>query len=165
MQTNGVYCTYHFLQACNSQEEVTWREKTSCDHRRPEVIRKWPEVTSFDWKFLGSGCRGPETGIHCTFHFLQGCSFQEEAVTWQEMTSRDLRRPEVTRKWHHLTESHLEAAVEGIKLAYAVHFNSYKAVARRRRQSRDCKWCHVSSGDEKWSGSDTISPEVTWKLL
>jgi len=31
----------------------------------------------------------------------------------QEMTSRDLRRPELTRKRRHLTGSDLEVAVEG----------------------------------------------------
>jgi len=56
-----------------------------------------------------------------------------------EMVSRDLRRPEVTRKLRHLTGSHLEVAVEGRKLAYAVHFASYKAVARITRQLRDRK--------------------------
>jgi len=50
-----------------------------------------PELTSFDRKSPGSGCRRPKTGKYCTSHFLQGCSWQEEAMTWQEMTSRDLR--------------------------------------------------------------------------
>jgi len=31
------------------------------------------------------------------------------------------------------------SAVEGQKLAYTLHFTSYKAVAHRRRQSRDSK--------------------------
>jgi len=157
-QKIGVYCTFHFLQNCCSQEEVTWQEMTSRDLR-------WPEVTSFDWKSPGSGCRRPKTGVYCTFHFLQGCSTQEEAVTWQEMTSRDLRWPEVTRKWRHLTGSYLEVVVEGRKLEYTVPFTSYKAVARRRRQSRDRKSRHVTSGDRKWHGSDVIWTEVTWKWL
>jgi len=70
------------------------------------------------------------------------------------MTSCDLRWPEVTLKWRHLNRSHLEVAVKGQKLAYTVHFTSYKAVARRRRQSRHRKWRHVTSE----TGSD---PEVT----
>jgi len=139
-----------------------WSHVTSGD-------RKWPgsdpEVTSFDRKSPGSGCSRPKTRVYCTFHFLQGCSSQEEAVTWQEMTSRDLRLPEVTRKWRHLTGSHLEVAVAGRKLGYTVHFTSYSAVARRRRQSRDRKWRHVTSGYRKWPGSDVISAEVTWKWL
>jgi len=81
------------------------------------------------------------------------------------MTSRDLRWPEVTRKWRHLTGSLVEVAVEGRKLAYTVHFTSYKAVAHGRRQSRDKKWRHVTSGDWKWPGSDVIWPEATWKRL
>jgi len=116
----------------------------------PQVTESDPKVTSFDRKSPGSGCRRPKTGVYCTFHFLQVCSSQEEAVTWQEMTSRDLRWPEVTRKWLHLTGSHHEVAIEGLKLAYTVHFTSYKAVARRRRQSRDSKWRHVTSSDRKW---------------
>jgi len=80
------------------------------------------------------------------------------------MTWRDRRSPEVSPKRRHLTGSHLEVAVEGRKLAYTVHFTSYKAVARRR-QSRDGKCRHVTSGDLKWPGSDVIWPEVTWKWL
>jgi len=68
-----------------------------------QVTGSYPEVMSFHWKSPGSGCRRPVTGIYCTFHFLQGCSLQEEAVTWPEMMSSDLRWPEVTRKWRHLT--------------------------------------------------------------
>ena len=70
----------------------------------------------------------PKTGVYFTFHFLQGCCWKEEAVTLQEMTSRELRGPEET----HLTGSHLEVAGEGRKLVYTVHFTFYKAVARRR---------------------------------
>jgi len=33
----------------------------------------------------------------------------------------------------------LEVAVEGRKLAYTVHFTSYKAVAHRKSQSHDIK--------------------------
>ena len=57
----------------------------------------------------------------------------------QEMTLRDLRRPEVTRKRGHLTGSHLEAAVECLKLAYTVHFTFCNAVACSRRLLRDRK--------------------------
>jgi len=138
---------------------------TENDVAWPQVTGSDPEVTSFDWKSPRSGCRRPKTRIYCTFHFLQGSSSQEEAVTWQEMTSRDLRWPEVTRKLRHLTRSHLEVASEGQEVAYTVHFTSYKAVARRRWQSRDRKWRHVTSGDRKWPRSDVICPEVTWKWL
>jgi len=64
-----------------------------------------------------------------------------------------------------LSGSHLEVAVDGRKLAYTVHFTFYKAVARRRWQSRDRKWRHAISGDRKWPWSDVIWPEVTWKWL
>jgi len=135
--------------------DVTW----------PQVIGSDLEMTSFDRKSPGSGFRRPNIGVYCTFHFLQGRSSPEETITWLEMTSRDLRWPEVTRKWRHLIGSHLEVALEGWKLAYTVRFTSYKAVARGRRQSRDRKWRHVTSGARKGHGSDVIWPEVTWKRL
>jgi len=128
----------------------------------PHVTGSDSEMTSFDWKSPGSGCRRPKIRIYCEFLFLQGCSSQGEAVTWQEMTLRYIKWPEVTRKWRHLTRSHLEVAVEGRKLAYTVSFTSYKTVARRERQSPDWKWCHVTSGDRKWPGSDVIWTEVSW---
>jgi len=102
-------------------------------------------------------------GVFPSFDFLQGCSSQEEAVTSQEMTSRDVRSPEVTRKWRNLTGSQLEVAAEGRKLTYTVRLTSYKAVARRR-QSLDRKRRHVASGDRKWLGSYVIWPEVTKRL-
>jgi len=135
--------------------DVTWPRVTGSD----------PEVTSFDQKSPGSGFRRPKSRVYCTFHFLQGCSSQEVAVTWQEMTSRDLTWPEVTQKWCHLPGSHLEVAEESQKHPYTVHFTSYKAVARRRRQSRDRKWRDVTSGDCIWLGTEVIWPEVTWKWL
>jgi len=151
----GVYCVFDFLQGLSSQEEaVTWQKMTSRDLRSPEE-------TSFDRKSPWSGCRRLKTGVYCAFDFLQGRSSQKEAVTWQEITSWDLRWPKVTRKWRHLTGSHLDVAVEGRKLAYTVCFTSYKAVARRRWQSRDRKWRHVTSSDRKWPGSDVIWPEST----
>jgi len=146
--------------------------KAVASRRRPSRDRKWrhvtsgdPEVTSFDRKLPGSGCRRPKTPIYCTFQFLQGGRSWEEAVTWQKMMSRDLRWPKVTLKWRYLTGSHLEVSVEDQKLAYTVHFTFYKAVARRRRLSRDRKWRHVTSGDRKWPGNDVIWPEVSWKRL
>jgi len=57
----------------------------------------------------------------------------------QEMTWRDHRRPEMTRKLCQLAIIHLKVAVEGRKLTYSLDFTCYKAVARRRRQSRDRK--------------------------
>jgi len=127
----------------------------------PQVTGSDPEVTSFERKSPGSGCRGPKTTIYCTFHFLHRCSSLEKAVTWQEMTSRDLRWLEVTRNWRHLTGSNLEVAVEGRKLAYTVHFTSYKAVACRRRQSRtgnNVTWLQVTESAPNISWFDRKSP-------
>jgi len=132
-----------------TENDVTWTQVTVRD----------PEVTSFDRKLPGSSCRRQKSRVYFEFHFLQGCSSQEEANTLQKMTSGVLRWPEVTQKWRHLTGSHLEVAVERRKLAYTVSFTSYKAVARRERQSRERKWHHETSGGRKW-------PEVTsfdWK--
>jgi len=154
--------TAHFT----SHKPVARRRRQSRDMKWCHMTSgdcKWPKVTLFDRKSPGSGCRRPKTCVSCTFHLLQACSSQEKAVTWQEMTSRDLRWPEVTRKWRDLAGSHLEVAVEARKLSYPVRFTSYKPVARRRRQSRDRKWCHVISGDWKWPRIDVIWPEVTWK--
>jgi len=44
--------------------DVTWAQVTGSD----------PEVTSFDRKSPGSGCRRPKNVVHCAFHFLQGYS-------------------------------------------------------------------------------------------
>jgi len=54
---------------------------TGNDITSPQVTASNPEVTSFDRKLLGNGCRRPKTRVYCAFHFLQGCSAQEEAVT------------------------------------------------------------------------------------
>jgi len=77
----------------------------------------------------------------------------------------DLIRPKVTLKWRHFTGSHLEVAVEGQKLESLVRMTSYNAVGRRRRQSRDRKWPHVTTCDRKWPGNDVIWPQVAWKWL
>jgi len=105
---------------------------TSGDLKWPGSDFIWPEVT---WKWL----ERPKTRIVGAFHLLQGCSSQEEAVTWQKMTSHDLRLLQMTRKWHRLTGSYLEVAVEGRKFALFVRFTSYKAIAHRNRESRDRK--------------------------
>jgi len=144
------------------------RRRQSRDRKWRHLISgnlRWPEGDVIDRKSPGSGCRRSKTCVFCAFNFLQGCCLQEEAVTWQEMTWRDLRWPEVTRKWRQLAGSDLEVAVGSRKLAYTVRLTSYKAVARRRRQSLDRKWRQVTSGDRKWPRTDVIWPEVTWKWL
>jgi len=157
-----VSCTFHFLQGYLAGDgshvtgnDVTW----------PQVTGSYPEVTSFDRKSPGSGCRRPKTPVYSTFDFLQRCSSRQEAITWQKMTSCDLRWLEVTQNWCNLIGNLLEVAVEGQKLPYNVHFTSHKAVSRIRRQSRDRKYRHVTSLDRKWPVSDVIWPEVTWKWL
>jgi len=123
-----------------------WQEMTSCD-------LTWlsdQEVTSFVRNSPGSGCGRPRTGAFGMFELLQGCNLQKVAVTWQKMTTRDLRWPEVTRKLRHLTGSQQKVAVQGRELAFLYVFSSYRAVARRW-QSHVRKWRHVTRSD----------PEVT----
>jgi len=124
--------TVHFI-SYKAEHAVGGNHITGNDVMRAVVTVSDPEVTSFHRKSSGSSCRRLKTGIYFTFHFLQSCSSQEEEVTSQEMTSRDFRWPEVNREWRDLTGRHLEVAVEGRKLAYTVHFTSYKAIVRRRR--------------------------------
>ena len=71
-----------------TENDVTWRHVTGSD----------PEVTSFDRKSPGSGCRRPICQILGAFELLQGCNLQEVAVTLQARASCDLTLPEVTRK-------------------------------------------------------------------
>jgi len=158
-----IYCTFHILQGCSSQDEaVMWQEMASRDLRWPEVTRKWCHLTG---RYMEVAVESQELTYLVHFTSYEGGCPWEEAVTWQEMMSRDLRWLNVTLNWRHLTESNLEVAVEGQKLAYTVHFSFCKAVARRRRQSGDRKWRHVTSGDRKCLGSDVIWPEVTWKWV
>ena len=51
---------------------------TENDVMWPEVTGSEPEVTSFDWKSPGSGCRRPISQILGMFELLQGCNSQEE---------------------------------------------------------------------------------------
>jgi len=59
------------------------------------------EVTSFDRKWPGSGCRRPKTRVLGAFQLLQGCNSQEVPVMWQKITSHGQKWPEETfhRKW------------------------------------------------------------------
>jgi len=65
-------------------------------------------------------------------------------MTLRDITDRKL--PE----GRHLTRSHLQVVVEGLQLRVLVRLSSYRVVARRRWQSHDRKWCHVTSRDRKW---------------
>ena len=51
--------------------DVTWPEVTGSD----------PEVTLFDWKSPGSGCRRPISQVFGMFEPLQGYNLREVAVT------------------------------------------------------------------------------------
>jgi len=62
---------------------------------------------------------------------------------------------EVTRKWRHFTGSHLEVAVEGLKLAYTIHFTSYNAVA-------PVGGSHVTVNDVTWPQVTGCDPQVTF---
>ena len=129
-----------------TENDITW----------PDVTESDTEATAFTLKLLGIGCRWPKIRNLCTFELLQGYNSQEVAVTWQEKTSHELTSLEVTRMWRHLTGSHLEVAIEGREVAFWVRLSLYRAATRRRWQSRDRKWCHLSSHDRKWLGSVVI---------
>jgi len=144
---------------------LTYYKAVAC-RRFQSRDREWRHITSHHWKWFGhdvilrgvpESCRkNTKTRVFGAFDFLQGCSSQEEAVTWQELTSRVPTWSKVTRMWRHLTGSHLEVAVKARKLESLALFTTYKAIACRRRQSCDRKWCHVISRDRKWPGSDVI---------
>jgi len=68
------------------------------------------------------------------------------------MTGNDVTLPHMTGSDLEVTSferSHLEVGVEGRKPTYTVRLTTYKAVARRRKPSRDRKARHVTSGDRK----------------
>ena len=54
---------------------------TENDVMRPHLTGSDPEVTSFDRKLPGSGCRRPISQVLGTFELLQGSNLQEVAVT------------------------------------------------------------------------------------
>ena len=74
--THTVHFTSYKLYLAGGGSHVTGNHVTC-----PAVTGSDPEVTSFERRSPGNGCRGPKAGIYCTFHFLQGCMSQEEAVT------------------------------------------------------------------------------------
>ena len=106
-------------------------------------------VMWFHRKSPGGGCGRPKARVLSMFELLRGCNSQEVAVTCQDKTSRDLTWWEVTRKWHHFTGSHLEVAVEGLKLWFCLCLSSYGAATPRGGS-------HVTVNDIMW-------PHVTWK--
>jgi len=115
-----------------------------------QETRKWCHLTGSVLD-VAVKCRKLAYTVHFTYYKAVACSRRQSRDTkWL-----NIRWPEVTRKWRHLTGSHLQVAVEFRKLAYMVHFTSYKAVARSRRESCNRKWCHMTSRP----GSDL---EVMW---
>jgi len=150
--TTRVLGVFMLLQGCNSHlVAVTWKEMTSHDLKWLEVTRKWRHLT-------GSHREVDLEGRNSRILYICLLTRLYLAVGGSHVTTNYVRSPqltEMTRKWH-LTDSHQEVAVEGRKLAYTVHFTSYKAVASSSRQSRDRKCCHVTSGDRKWPGSHVI---------
>jgi len=127
----------------------------SRDLRWPEVTRKRRHLTMSHLEMAVEGWKLMYAS-HFTSYKAVACSRrQSHGRKWRHTTLVD-------RKWRHLTGSHLEVAVEGRKLFYTGYFTSYKAVARKRRQSHGKKWRHVSSSDQNLPGSDVIWPEVIW---
>jgi len=159
-QKTSVYCTFHPYKAVarkrRQSRDRKWRHVTLNDRKWPGSDVIWPEVT---WKWLK---KAKNTRILYISHPTR-LKLAGEGSHVSRNDGCDLSWPDVTWNWSHLTGSHLEVAVENQNLAYTVHFTSYKAVARRRRLSRDSKWHHVTLKDRKWNGSDVIWPEVTWK--
>ena len=84
---------------------------TGNDVMWPEVTGSDLEVTSFDRKSPGSGCKRRISQVFGTFENLQGCNSQEVAATLQEMASCGRKLPKVTWKGRHLIGSHLEEGV------------------------------------------------------
>ena len=54
---------------------------TENDVTLAQVTGSDPEVTAFDWKSPGSGCRRPISQVLGMSELLQGCNSQEVAVT------------------------------------------------------------------------------------
>jgi len=147
------------LPGWGSQEEaVTWQEMTSRVPTWFKVTRMWRHLTGSHLE-VSVKARKLESG---TFYYLQGYSSQEEAVMWQKVTSHHLTWPKLTRKWRHLTGSHLKVAVEGRKLASFVRLTSYKAVAHiggSHVTGNHITWPHVTGSDPEVTSFNWKSPE------
>jgi len=92
--------------------------------------------------------------VHLSFTGLQLAGGGSHVTGNDVTTSRH-------RKWRNLTRNQPELAVGGLYVKFGVCSSSYRAVTRRRWQSCDRKWCHVTSRDRKWPGSDVIWPNLT----
>jgi len=130
-----------------SYKAVARRRKQSRDRKwrhEPSGDRKWRHLTGSHLEVDVEDQKLAYT-VHLTSY---KAVVSRRRQSRDRYDSRDLRWPEVIQKWRHLSRSHLEVVV-GRKLAYTVCLTTYKAVARRRRQSRDTNWRHVTSGDRK----------------
>ena len=91
-----IYCAFRFLQAwlTGGGTHVTGNDVT-----RPQVSGSDPEVTSFDRKSPGSGCRRTKTRVYCVSLLTRlwlargGSHVTEKHVTLPQVTGSD---PEVT---------------------------------------------------------------------
>jgi len=88
-----------------------------------EVTQKWRHLTGRDLEVTVEGWK-----LATSVHFIS-CT----AVTRGRYQLRGRKWPhdrkwlEMTRKWCHLTRSDLQVVVEGQKLTFRMHFNSYRA--------------------------------------
>jgi len=123
---------------------------TGNDVTLPEVTGSDPEVSSFDRKSPGSGRRRLKTGVYCAFDLLQGCCSQEEALKWNEMTSRDLRWPEMTSFDRKSPGSGCRRPKTGVYCAFdflqgcCSQEGALKLQEMTSRELRDRKWCHLT---------------------
>jgi len=128
----------------------------------PEVTKKWRHCTG---SHLEVAVEGRKLGFCIRLSSYRAVThrrWQSRDRKWRIMTwgsrkwlASDVISPEVIRKW-------LEKAENS---GFWVHLSSYRAVTRRRWQSHDRKWRHVTWHGRKWSISDVSSAEITWKRL
>jgi len=124
----------------------TFYKTVARSRRQSRDMKWWPEMTQKLRNLTGSsfelGVKGRKLlyTLHFTSYKAVARSRRHSRVRkWLHMTSGDRKY----RNWRHLAGCHLEVAVEGRKLAYTVHFSSYKTVARSRRRSlrgNDITW-------------------------
>jgi len=140
------------LQDCNSQEvAVTW----------PGNYITWPhvtasdlEVTSFDRKSPGSGCKRLKTrGLH-VFTLLQSCNPQDVAFTSQETTSHNLTWLKWPRSYPEVTSSDQKSSGTGCRRPKTHLFGSFMLLKGCNLQDVAVTWQEMMSCDLKW-------PEVT----
>jgi len=125
---------------------------TSRDLRCPEVIPKWRHLTGSHQEVAVEGQKLLYTVYFTSYKAVTrmgGSHLTGNDEAWLQVTVSDPEKTSLDRKSP-------GSCLEGKKLAYTVHFTSYKAVTCRRRQSRWREWHHVTSGDQRWPGSDVI---------